>query len=235
MFLAPSLPWGWIDAPPSLNRLIGLRWLLQTFYPAEARLDLRADTRAFYDLFYGVSRATPSSTDCSVAPTARDARRSAVGRRAGRHPRRRRAARGDARPLSGDAGRGRLGDPALAANRVGPIDTVLFQIRLPRVLAALAVGAALAAAGASYQTLFRNPLVSPDILGVSAGAGFGAVLGILLSLPVLGIQVLGFATGLATVCSSTASPARCAARTRSSCWCWPASWSARWPAPASRS
>ena len=83
--------------------------------------------------------------------------------------------------------------------RHGPIDTILFQIRLPRVLAALAVGAALAAAGASYQTLFRNPLVSPDILGVSAGAGFGAVLGILLSLPVLGIQVLGFATGLATV------------------------------------
>jgi iron complex transport system substrate-binding protein len=55
VFLAPSLPWGWIDAPPSLNRLIGLRWLLQTFYPAEARLDLRGDTRAFYDLFYGVA------------------------------------------------------------------------------------------------------------------------------------------------------------------------------------
>jgi iron complex transport system substrate-binding protein len=53
--LAPSLPWGWIDAPPSLNRLIGLRWLLQTFYPAEAKLDLRADTRAFYGLFYGVT------------------------------------------------------------------------------------------------------------------------------------------------------------------------------------
>ena len=80
----------------------------------------------------------------------------------------------------------------------GPVDTILFQIRLPRVLALL-VGAALAAAGASYQTLFRNPLVSPDILGVSAGAGFGAVLGILLSLPVIAIQGLGFATGLATV------------------------------------
>lgn len=80
-----------------------------------------------------------------------------------------------------------------------PVDTVLFQIRLPRVLAALLVGGALAAAGASFQTLFRNPLVSPDILGVSAGAGFGAVLGILLSLPVLAIQALGFATGLITV------------------------------------
>ena len=79
------------------------------------------------------------------------------------------------------------------------IDTILFQIRLPRVLAAALVGAALAAAGASYQTLFRNPLVSPDILGVSAGAGFGAVLGILLALPVIAIQGLGFVTGLATV------------------------------------
>jgi iron complex transport system substrate-binding protein len=57
VFLAPSLPWGWIDAPPSLNRLIGLSWLLQAFFPAEARLDLRAETRAFYSLFYGV---TPS-------------------------------------------------------------------------------------------------------------------------------------------------------------------------------
>jgi iron complex transport system substrate-binding protein len=54
VFLAPSLPWGWIDAPPSLNRLIGLRWLLATFYPTESGIDLNADTRAFYALFYGV-------------------------------------------------------------------------------------------------------------------------------------------------------------------------------------
>ncbi|WP_313349297.1 iron ABC transporter permease [Paracoccus sp. (in: a-proteobacteria)] len=77
--------------------------------------------------------------------------------------------------------------------------TVLWNIRLPRVLAAAIVGAALAAAGAAYQTTFRNPLVSPDILGVSAGAGFGAVLGILLGLPVMAIQLLGFGVGLATV------------------------------------
>ncbi|MBN2629450.1 MAG: iron ABC transporter permease [Rhodobacteraceae bacterium] len=77
--------------------------------------------------------------------------------------------------------------------------TVLFNIRLPRVLAAALVGAALAGAGAAYQTIFRNPLVSPDILGVSAGAGFGAVLGILLSMPVIVIQLMGFAGGLATV------------------------------------
>jgi iron complex transport system permease protein len=79
------------------------------------------------------------------------------------------------------------------------IDTVLFGIRLPRIAAALLVGGALAAAGAAYQGLFRNPLVSPDILGVSSGAGLGAVLGIFLSLPVLAIQLLAFAVGLATV------------------------------------
>ena len=51
-----------------------------------------------------------------------------------------------------------------------PTETVILQIRLPRVFAATAVGAALAASGAAYQSLFRNPLVSPDILGDSAGA-----------------------------------------------------------------
>ena len=75
----------------------------------------------------------------------------------------------------------------------------IFDIRLPRVFAAVLVGAGVAAAGAAYQTLFRNPLVSPDILGVSTGAGLGAVLGIFLSLPVAGIQLLAFAVGLATV------------------------------------
>ena len=76
---------------------------------------------------------------------------------------------------------------------------VLFDIRLPRVMAAILVGAALAAAGAAFQSLFRNPLVSPDILGVSAGAGLGAVAGIFLSLPVIGIQVFAFVGGLGAV------------------------------------
>jgi iron complex transport system permease protein len=81
----------------------------------------------------------------------------------------------------------------------GAIGTVLFNIRLPRILAAAVVGAALSAAGAAYQSLFRNPLVSPDILGVSSGAGLGAVTGILLGMPVVAIQLLGFAGGLLTV------------------------------------
>jgi iron complex transport system permease protein len=87
----------------------------------------------------------------------------------------------------------------LGRDNQGTIETVLFNIRLPRVAAAGFVGAALAAAGAAYQSLFRNPLVSPDILGVSTGAGLGAVIGILLGLPVVMIQALGFAGGLATV------------------------------------
>ena len=80
-----------------------------------------------------------------------------------------------------------------------PDERVLLSIRGPRVLAGVIVGASLAGAGVVYQGLFRNPLVSPDVLGVSAGAGLGAVLGIFLSLPLLAIQVLAFAGGLATV------------------------------------
>ena len=79
------------------------------------------------------------------------------------------------------------------------VEAVIFGVRGPRVLAALAIGAALAVAGAAYQSLFRNPLVAPDILGVSAGAAVGAVLGIFLSQPVLIIQALAFGGGLAAV------------------------------------
>ncbi|MBN8961259.1 MAG: iron ABC transporter permease [Rhizobiales bacterium] len=87
----------------------------------------------------------------------------------------------------------------LGAADHGTVETVIFNIRLPRVVAAGIVGAALAAAGAAYQSLFRNPLVSPDILGVSTGAGLGAVTGILLGLPVTAIQLMGFTGGLITV------------------------------------
>ncbi len=78
-------------------------------------------------------------------------------------------------------------------------ETVIFGVRGPRVLSAIAVGGSLAAAGAAYQSLFRNPLVSPDLLGVSAGAAVGAVLGIFLSMPVVVIQFAAFAGGVAAV------------------------------------
>ena len=78
-------------------------------------------------------------------------------------------------------------------------EAVVLQIRGPRVFAALLIGAALAVSGTAFQSVFRNPLVAPDILGVSAGAALGALTGIWLSLDVWTIQVLAFAGGLAAV------------------------------------
>ncbi len=79
------------------------------------------------------------------------------------------------------------------------IENVVLQVRGPRVLSAVLVGAALAVAGTAFQGLFRNPLVSPDILGASSGAALGAVVGIYLSLGVIGIQALAFAGGIVAV------------------------------------
>jgi iron complex transport system permease protein len=79
------------------------------------------------------------------------------------------------------------------------IESVILQVRGPRVLAAVLVGAALALAGTAFQGLFRNPLVSPDILGASSGAALGAVVGIYLSLGVLAIQSVAFVGGLVAV------------------------------------
>jgi iron complex transport system permease protein len=78
-------------------------------------------------------------------------------------------------------------------------ETIVLVIRLPRIVAALLIGIALSTSGAAYQGLFRNPLVSPDILGVSAGAGFGASIGILFGVGPAGVQALAFACGLVAV------------------------------------
>ena len=76
------------------------------------------------------------------------------------------------------------------------LDSVIFLVRLPRIIAAMLVGAGLSVSGASFQGTFKNPLVSPYILGVSAGAGFGAAFAILLSKNSFTIQVFAFAFGL---------------------------------------
>ncbi len=86
-----------------------------------------------------------------------------------------------------------------ASGQSPAVDAVVMQIRGPRVVAAVLCGAALAIAGAAFQGLFRNPLVSPDILGASSGAALGAVLGIYFSLGIFGIQALAFAGGLVAV------------------------------------
>ena len=81
----------------------------------------------------------------------------------------------------------------------GTAGIILLQVRLPRILAGILIGASLSTAGAAYQGLFRNPMVSPDILGASAGAGFGAATGILLGFSIVGIQFAAFAVGLFAV------------------------------------
>ena len=79
------------------------------------------------------------------------------------------------------------------------LESVLFQVRLPRLLAGVLVGAGLSVSGAAFQGLFRNPLVSDHILGVSAGAGLGAALAILFFGNIAAIQGLSFAFGLLAV------------------------------------
>ncbi len=95
----------------------------------------------------------------------------------------------------------------MLAGQIAPIDafwtdqeaTIFFNVRLPRVVLALLVGCCLASAGAAYQGTFQNPLVSPDILGASQGAAFGAALAILLGLGSFGISALAFGFAILTV------------------------------------
>lgn len=78
-------------------------------------------------------------------------------------------------------------------------EIVVMNVRLPRVLAAALIGASLSAAGICYQGMFQNPMVSPDVLGASQGAGFGAALGILLGWSYSAVTAGSFLTGLLAV------------------------------------
>ena len=78
-------------------------------------------------------------------------------------------------------------------------ETLLINVRLPRILMAIAVGCCLAAAGAAFQGTFQNPLVSPDILGASQGAAFGAAIGILAHFSSAGVSVVAFIFALVAV------------------------------------
>lgn len=79
------------------------------------------------------------------------------------------------------------------------ISNIITEIRLPRILLAMLIGAALATSGAVFQAMFVNPLVSPGILGVLAGASFGAALGMLVSEEWYVVQLLAFAFGFIAV------------------------------------
>jgi iron complex transport system permease protein len=83
--------------------------------------------------------------------------------------------------------------------RLNQIETIVFRIRLPRTIAAFLVGGTLSVTGAAYQGMFRNPMVSPSILGVSAGAGFGAALAIILGLETVLRQSFSFSFGIVAV------------------------------------
>jgi iron complex transport system permease protein len=88
----------------------------------------------------------------------------------------------------------------LAQREAAPAaEQVVWNVRVPRIVGALLVGVALASAGAAFQQMFRNPLVAPDTLGVSAGAALGAIGGIFLGLSVVAIQALAFGGGLVAV------------------------------------
>jgi iron complex transport system permease protein len=79
------------------------------------------------------------------------------------------------------------------------LPVLILRVRLPRILMAVLAGGALSVSGAVYQGLFRNPMVSPDILGVSAGAGFGAAIAIICSASFAAIQLSAFTAGILAV------------------------------------
>lgn len=76
---------------------------------------------------------------------------------------------------------------------------VVFTLRLPRIIGAVLVGSALSLSGAAYQGVFKNPLVAPDLLGVSSGACVGASVAILLHLNSFGVQAMAFVAGILAV------------------------------------
>ena len=90
-------------------------------------------------------------------------------------------------------------DAILSDNTLLGVEKTLFNIRLPRILVCLLVGAALSVAGASYQGMFKNPLTSPDLLGAAAGASLGACIALLLNLDGFMVQLFAFAGGIIAV------------------------------------
>jgi iron complex transport system permease protein len=89
--------------------------------------------------------------------------------------------------------------PSLGQHISETLRTAILNVRLPRIILAFLVGASLSISGASYQGLFRNPLVSSHILGVASGASFGAALGIFMDMPMMIVQLLAFFFGLTAV------------------------------------
>ncbi|MDX9900636.1 MAG: iron ABC transporter permease [Aliarcobacter sp.] len=92
-----------------------------------------------------------------------------------------------------------LGSSSLSDEKIEILNNILFNIRFPRIITAVLIGASLGIAGSTFQAIFVNPLVSPGILGVLAGSSFGAALGLILSLPWFAVQLLTFLFGFCAV------------------------------------
>ncbi|HIV22132.1 MAG TPA: iron ABC transporter permease, partial [Candidatus Scatomorpha stercorigallinarum] len=106
-------------------------------------------------------------------------------------------------PLSpGDVARAFLSRFGVESSMDPNAVTIFWNIRLPRILSAVFIGASLSAAGAAYQSMFRNPLVSPDILGVSSGASLGAAIAILCGQANWVVQLAAFTGGVCAVALS---------------------------------
>ena len=84
------------------------------------------------------------------------------------------------------------------------VNSVVFDLRAPRIIVAILIGGGLSVAGASFQSLFSNPLATPDTLGVAAGTCVGAVIALLLDWNLIGVQAAALAAGLATMAFTTA-------------------------------
>ena len=101
-----------------------------------------------------------------------------------------------------------VGSKVFPINNLGDanIENVIMTLRLPRIFAAIFVGGSLALSGAVYQGIFQNPLVSPDLLGVSSGACAGAALAILVGIGSFGVQMGAFIGGIVAVFLTTMIP-----------------------------
>ena len=110
--------------------------------------------------------------------------------------------------LAGALGFHAAGGPFPSGGGGGPgnilTTNILIDIRLPRITAAILIGAALSVSGTAYQSMFMNPLVSPGILGVLAGASFGAALGMVMGKTWWIVQLSAFASGLIAVAATLA-------------------------------
>ena len=232
--LAPSLPWGWIDAPPSLNRLIGLNGCSRPSIPPRPARSAGRHARLLRAFYRRDARR------CPARPAARwpgppDPPRSAVVRRAGGHPGWRRCRCRRSVPILWHRATSRRRSPPACLAAASPARSTPSCSR--------------SACRACWRPRWwRRPCGRrrqlPDAVPQPAGvAGHPRRLGRRglrrgAGHPVVaagaGIQALGFATGLATVAIVYGWRARCAARTRSWCWFWPASSSARSPARGSR-